>query len=229
MTTTAQSIIKDAVTIAQDVTSVRWKIDEVCSFFNWAQKEVVAYRPDASQVRAAIPVVAGAKQTLPTGATKLIDVHADANGSAIRMVNRELLDLQSPTWRSTSAAVPKHFMYDVRTPTVFEVYPPASGSTTVDASYSTLPADISIATTGGTYSDVTGNLALADQFAGAVVDLILYRMFSKDAEYAANQERAQSHLSAAANSLGVEIKGTAAIIPTSPGSPNHPGASRATA
>lgn len=229
MTTTAQSIIHDCVTIAQDVTSVRWPIDEVCRYFNWAQKEVVNYRPDANQVRESIAIAAGAKQTLPAGALKLIDIHANSTGGAMRLVNREILDAQIQSWRTTSSSTPMHFMYDPRTPLIFDIYPPASGASTVDASYSKLPTDITVATTGGTYANVTGNLGLPDQFAGAVTDLILYRMYIKDAEYAGNAARAQAHLAAAANTLGVEIKGTVTVAPTTPGNPNHPGASRAVA
>ena len=227
MTITAQTIIQDCVTIAQDTTSIRWPIDEVCRYFNWAQREVVNYRPDANQVRENVAIVAGAKQTLPSGALKLIDVHANSAGGAMRLTNREILDAQMRNWRSTSAATPYHFMHDPRTPLIFEVYPPASGSSTVDASYSKLPTDITVAATGGTYTNVTGNLGLPDQFAGAVTDLILYRMYSKDAEYAGNAQRAQAHLASAANTLGVELKGTISVAPTSPGNPNHPGASSA--
>ena len=226
MTITAQSIAKNCVTIAQDPTSVRWPIDEVCEYFNWAQREVVQHRPDASQVRENVTVSAGAKQTLPAGAIKLLDIHANASGGAMRLISREVLDAQMRGWRSTSAAAPYHFMYDPRTPLVFEIYPPASGSTTVDASYSKLPTDISIATAGGTYTNVTGNLGLPDIFAGPVTDFILYRMYSKDAEYAGNMERAVAHYTAAANALGVELKGTIVAAPVTQANPNHPGASR---
>lgn len=230
MTTTASSIIKDAVTIAQDATSIRWPIDQVCSYFNWAQREVVIHRPDAKQVRAAVSLVAGAKQTLPANGVKLLDIHANASGGSMRLVNREILDAQLPSWRSmTQTAALKHFMYDARTPTVFEVYPPAASGTTVDASYGALPTDISLASSGGTYAEVSGSMDLPDQFAGAVLDLVLYRMYSKDAEYAGNAARATAHYAAAANTLGIEIKGTVAVAPTSPGNPNHPGASRAVA
>ena len=98
----------------------------------------------------------------------------------------------------------------------------------MDASYSLLPTGITEASAGGTYADVSGNMDLPDQFAGAVTDLVLYRMYSKDADYAGNAARAQAHYGAAANTLGIEIKGTVAVAPTSPGNPNHPGASRAT-
>lgn len=63
-------------------------------------------------------------------------------------------------------------------------------------------------------------------FAGPLIDYVLYRMFSKDSEYAGNAARAQAHYTAFANSLGMEIKATVAVAPTSAGNPNHPGASR---
>ena len=229
MATTAQSIIKNCVEIAQDKTSVRWPIDEVCQHFNWAQREVASIRPDASQTRGNVSIVAGAKQTLPAGAVKMIDLHANASGKAMRLVSREVLDATAPTWRSSSASAPTSWMYDPRTPLVFEIYPPASGPTTVDGTYATVPADIPVAAAGGTYTNVTGNLALPDLFAGAVTDFILYRMYLKDTEYADAGQRAAGHYASAMTALGAEVKGTAAVSPVVQSNPNHPSASRVVA
>lgn len=230
MTITAQSIIRRAVEIAQDATSIRWPISEVCRYFNDGQREIVLNRPDAKSTNATKALTTGSKQSLPTGGLKLIEVVRNTSGAAVRLTNREILDAQIPGWHSlTGVTAIKHFMYDPRDTTVFYVYPPAGAGASLEIVYSAAPTEISEAADGGTFTNVTGNMDLPDVFAGPMVDYILYRMYSKDADYAGNGQRAQGHYAAFANAIGMEIKATVSVAPTSPGNPNHPGASRAVA
>jgi hypothetical protein len=48
-------------------------------------------------------------------------------------------------------------------------------------------------------------------------------------QHAGNAARAATHYGTFANALGIEIKATVAVAPTSPGNPNHPAASMAAA
>jgi hypothetical protein len=228
MTTTAQSIIRRAVEIAQDVSSIRWPISEVCRYYNDAQREIVLQRPDAMATNAALTLAAGSKQALPAQGIKLIEVVRNTAGGAVRLTNREVLDAQIPGWHTlTGVTAIKHFMYDARDPKTFYVYPPAAGAgASLDIVYAANPTDIAEAADGGTFSTVaTTTFAMPEFFAGPMVDYILYRMYSKDADYAGNAARAQAHYAAFANALGLEIKATVMVAPTSPGNPNRPGAS----
>jgi hypothetical protein len=45
------------------------------------------------------------------------------------------------------------------------------------------------------------------------LNLVLFRAYSKDSEYAGNAQRAASYLAMVATSLGDEIKGTVAVQP----------------
>ena len=231
MASTAQSIIRRCVEIAQDMTSVRWPISEVCRYYNDGQREIVLQRPDALSTNAALSLTTGSKQALPSGGLKLIEVIRNTGGGAVRLTNREVLDAQIPSWHTlTGVTTIKHFMYDPRDPRVFYVYPPAGAGASLDIVYAKAPTDITEAADGGTFSNVaTTALELPEIFAGPLIDYVLYRMYSKDAEYAGNAARAQAHYTAFANALGMEIKATVTVAPTSPGNPNHPGASRAVA
>lgn len=231
MASTAQSIIRRCVEIAQDMTSVRWPISEVCRYYNDGQREIVLQRPDALSTNAALSLTTGSKQSLPSGGLKLIEVIRNTGGGAVRLANREVLDAQIPSWHTlTGVTTIKHFMYDTRDPRVFYVYPPAGVGASLDIVYAKAPTDIAEAADGGTFSNVvTAALELPEIFAGPLIDYVLYRMYSKDAEYAGNAARAQAHYTAFANALGMEIKATVVVAPTSPGNPNHPGASRAVA
>jgi hypothetical protein len=137
MATTAQSIIQRAVETLQDADSVRWSIAELVRYLNDGQREVIVFRPDSMSTNATVTCISGTKQSLPTNGVKLISVirnsAASSTKKAVRMVNRELLDVQSPGWHdSTSSVNIVHFMYDPRDPKKFYVYPPATTAAQID-------------------------------------------------------------------------------------------------
>ncbi|MCK7581011.1 MAG: hypothetical protein MZV65_38935 [Chromatiales bacterium] len=49
-------------------------------------------------------------------------------------------------------------------------------------------------------------IKLDDIYANAILDYVLYRAYSKDAEYAANAQRAALHYQAFTNALGVKTQ-----------------------
>lgn len=222
----AQHIIRRCVDTLQDSTSVRWPVAELVRYLNDGQREIVLHRPDAGLSSATITCVAGTKQAIPPNGSKLIEVvrNAKPGGTfrAVRMINKEILDAQIPNWHT---AAPQdevlHFMYDVRDPKVFYVYPPATTSTRLDITYSAYPTDIAEPPDGATYTAVTGDISVSDIYANALQDYILYRAYMKDSEYAGNAQRAQAHYAAFVNALGVEVKATVAVAPNPVGNPNR--------
>lgn len=230
MTIDAKSIVRRVVETLQDTTSVRWPIAELVRYLNDGQREVALYRPDALvTTELGYKLATGTKQTVPEGGSKLIDVPRNAaNGPAIRLINREILDAQLPNWHTVGTSVPiKHFMFDPRDPKTFYVYPAVAlagvGSETrkVDIVYSVMPDDVpEPGAANASWDDVTDSLHVPDIFANVVQDYMLYRAYSKDSDYAGNVQRAQAHYAAFANSLGIEIKATVAVGPVSVGNPN---------
>lgn len=224
MTVAAQSIIRRVVETLQDNTSVRWPVSELVRYLNDGQREIVMYRPDAMVTNAAVNLVAGSKQALPSNGTKLIEVVRNSGGTqrSVRMVNREILDAQSPNWHAiTGSTEILHFMYDPRDPKIFYVYPPAAASgAALDIVYAALPADITEPAAGATFTAVTGNISVPAIYGNPLQDYILYRAYSKDSEYAGNAARAQAHYGAFANALGIELKATVNFQPNPMGNPN---------
>jgi hypothetical protein len=226
MAITAQSIIRRAVETLQDPTSVRWPTNELVRYMNDGQREVALYRPDSMVTSATVTCVAGTKQALPANGAKLIEVirnsAATSAKKSVRMVNREILDSQTPGWHNLTGVVDiLHFIYDVRDPKTFYVYPPATTSAQLDIVYSAYPTDITEPADGSLYTAVTGNIALPDIYGNALLDFILYRAYSKDSEYAGNAQRAQAHYAAFANTLGIEVRATVAVAPNPVGNPNR--------
>lgn len=219
MTIAAQSIIRRAVETLQDTTSIRWPVQELVRYLNDAQREVVLYRPDSMVTNTTLTCTAGSRQSLPANGAKLIEVvrNAAATGTkrAVRMVNREILDAQTPGWHSITGAVDAlHFVYDPRDPKTFYVYPPALATTQLDIVYAAYPTDVTEPADGALYTAVTGSISLPDIYGNALLDYVLARCFMKDSEYAGNAQRAQAHYQLFATALGVELKGAMSFAPT---------------
>ena len=239
MPITAQSVIRRAVETLQDNTSIRWPVGELVRYLNDGQREVVMHRPDALVKNATVTLAAGTRQRLGTGTgaggvgasqfpAKLIEVVRNSGGNKrpVRLVIREILDAQLPGWHALTGVTDiMHFMFDPRDPLTFYVYPPAAETgAALDVVYGAYPTDVAEPTSGD-YTAVSGNIDLLDIHGNALLDYILYRAYSKDSEYAGNAQRAVNHYTAFMNALGVEIKATLAVAPTTRGNPNHPGAS----
>jgi hypothetical protein len=230
MTIAAQSIIHRATDLLQDQTSVRWPANELVRWLNDAQRAVVKVRPDAMNTTATFRCSAGTRQSLKSvtaaaGAAaltpapaKLIEITrnmaATSLKKAVTEVARGIMDAQTPSWHNLTATVDvQHFMFDPRDPTAFYVYPPTTILAELEVMYSAYPTDITEPAAGTTYTDVTGNLSLPDIYADDILNLILYRAYSKDSEYAGNAERAGAYMQMVTSSLGAEIAATMAVKP----------------
>lgn len=223
MTIAAQSIIRRATDLLQDQTSVRWPVNELVRWLNDAQRAIVKVRPDSMNTTTTLTLVAGSRQDLDSAnltpaPSKLIEITRNmATASAkkaVRLVPRQILDAQTPGWHALPGTVDiLHYMYDPRDPKTFYVYPPAITSAQLEVMYSAYPTDVTEPAAGALYGDVTGNLSLPDIYADDVLNLILYRAYSKDSEYAGNAERAGVYLNVVTASLGAEIAATMAVKP----------------
>lgn len=190
-TVTAQTIADRATLILQDAGNVRWTAAELLGWINDGQREIFVHRRDASSRVTATLLVAGTKQTLPADGVLLLDIKRNAGvagttfGAPVRRTSMDLLDAVSPGWHTaTASATIKNFMYDQRTPTVYYVYPPASAPTYVELEYAANPAQVAA------LGDVIG---VADDYANALLDYVLFRANAKDHEDDNAMARAQAH------------------------------------
>jgi hypothetical protein len=224
-TITVASILTKVSTILQDPTNIRWPTDELILWLNDGQREVALYKPNAFVINAAVICITGTKQTLPAAALSLIDVvrnmgtNGTTPGNAIRAVSREILDSQVPNWHSsTASAVTKHFVYSALDSKTFYVYPPqpASSQGYLELVYIAAPTD---ATSGST-------ITIDDIYVTGLINYILYRAYSKDAEYANNTALANSYYQQFQGLLQGKVTAEAASNPNqalAPFNPNLPG------
>lgn len=214
MAYTAANFVQRFMDVTMDQTNVRWTAPEIIRYANDGQRDIAMYRPDAITTDAVLTTVAGSKQTLPSGATKLI--HITRNGSTGRVVTpikREMLDASTPLWHNTTqAATILHYMYDERDPLHYYVYPPSNGSATLQGVYANVPTDITTPSSDF-LAGVSGNISVGDIFVNALLDYTLFRAYSKDSDDIGNMERAAKHYALYANALGIEAKATQMYSP----------------
>ena len=226
-TITAQQIIDKVEIILQDSTNVRWAESELLGWLNDGQREIVLLRPESYAKNESKQMTAGTKQALPATGVMLIDVvrnmgvNGSTAGNAVRVVTREIMDSQNPAWHAeTPAAAIKHFMFDPRDPKNFYVYPPSDGTTYIEIVYAAAPTDVNA---------VGNTITLDDIYMGPLIDYILYRAYSKDAEFAANATLASAHYQMFTNALtakGANIMANNPNISTTPFNPNVPGGAK---
>ena len=214
-------LVSRAQTLLQDTTSVRWPVLELQGWLNDSYRETVNLRPDANTATGEFTCAAGARQIVTTtfsSALRVIEVvrntaTTSAKG-AVRLVNRRMLDDQRRNWYAETPTVDiQHYMYDPRLPKEFLVYPPASTAARLEVVYSSVPL-AHMLTEAQLINPATADvIRIDDSYFNALLDYVLYRAYSKDAEYTANAQRAVAHYQAFQNALGVSAQTNAASQP----------------
>lgn len=215
------SLVNKAKTILQDTTSTRWPNDELIWWLNDSYREIILARPDANSENGTFKCAEGTRQTLdksPGGfpnSLRLLDVvrnvASDSRKRAVRLIDRSILDDQRREWHNEPHTINiEHFMFDERLPRSFLVYPPATAGAELEVIFSSVPADHDMTVTP------IETIRIVDSYANTMLDYILYRAYSKDAEYAANAQRAMAHYNAMTSALGVVTQVTAATSPKDP-------------
>lgn len=209
MSAAVSSLIEDLRIALQDPTGIRWSTPELVRYINRAQADVHRARPDTTATVKTVALRAGFRQTLPTEAASLMDIPSNTDGPAVTKVNKPMLDAVEPNWRRRSPSeTVVHFMHDLRTPRIYEVYPPVVSGGRVDLEFSAYPNPVVEVQQGG-YSD----LAIAPQWVPVLYHLTLFYAWAKDAEHAGNAALAAGHLARAEQMLGVDLQSTATVAP----------------
>lgn len=184
----AIDIINEALAVSHD-TGVRFPKPDWLKWLNAAQLAVVEKRPDSLVTNAAVNVVGGqSKQALPADGLRLIEVVNDVvTGKVIRIVPRDTLDVHAPTWH-TVVGDPEQYVYDLRDPKNYYIYPHPAAARSLNMIYSKAPNVIVISD----YDTDTSTIEVDDIYANYLLDFMLWRAYSKDSE-AGNLERALTH------------------------------------
>lgn len=186
----ASDIITRARDIIQDAGGHYWTVDELMRWLADARAEAYKLRPDLYEVTEDLPLTAGATQKLPNGSRWLFEVVSNVSAPRRRSVtvaDGKVLDRHRPSWRGQSGVAEiRHYLYDDRSPSQFEVYPPAREGVVVAVSYAKPPAATIAA---------NDELVPEGEHGASLTDFVLYRSFLKEADTVpAFFARATNHL-----------------------------------
>ena len=222
---TAQDILEAASGLLLDEGFVHWTLPELCRWLNFGLDAITLQKPSASAVTTGVPLVRGTLQTLPDGyASILRPVRNIAGPKADRMPRKRLtvvdepsLSAMNPAWDDEITCryqqQAKHVLFDEASPKTFYVYPGNDGTGVVEMVLSAIPAKV---TPSGIEDDIASYdmpIALDETYHDALVDYVMYRAYSKDAQFAGAQNRAALHYQQFANSLGIKVSAEANTSP----------------
>ena len=223
-TVTAGAIIDKAVIQLIDLSGVRWTRAELLKWLNDGLRQIVLMQPNAMNTPGAVQLVAGTRQLLPTGGWMLLGVYRNMGttgttpGRAVRIISRELLDAFNPSWHTdTTSAVTKNYIYDLQDQTAYYVYPPSTGTNYLEINYSLQPTDL---------TSESQAIPMFDVYQGPLLDYIMFRACTKDAEYAAGVALGQLYLTTFTSSTNVKTQSETTSSPELgllPRNPTMPG------
>jgi len=214
-------VISKAQTLLNDATGVRWPVLELQGWLNDAYREVVNFRPDSNATTGTYACVAGPRQQITSTfatATQLLDVVRNvASGAAkspVKLISRQTLDDMDRTWYGRTGAVTiERYAVDPRLPREFLVYPPAAVGAQLEIIYSSVPAAHTLTEAQLSNPATAEVIRIDDSFGNVLIDYVMYRAYSKDAEVSANTSRAVAHYQAFQNGLGAKGQVQAAAQP----------------
>ena len=188
----ASTIIDKAAVQLLDTGNTRWSRTELLGWLNDGQRQIVLLSPQTNNTVESIKLDEGTRQAIPAGGWKLLDVirymgtNGTTPGRAIRVVSQELLDATDPNWHSARKTnAPTNFVFDLQEQDVFYVYPPNTGNGYAQINYAKVP-------TGLTAENQA--IQLNDIYQTSLLDYVLFRANSKDAEYAPGLQLAASYM-----------------------------------
>lgn len=215
-------IIRRVEYVLQD-TNIRWPRIELQNWLNESYMAITLLRPDANAASGTFTCANGSRQVLTAefpSALRLLDVTrnlaATSTKKVIRLVARSVLDDQRPGWHAETGTVNiQHYTFDPRQPKEFFVYPPATTSAQIEVVYADAPGAHSL-TEAQLDPDGAGTevIKLDDIYMSPIIDWILYRAYSKDAEYGANEARAQGAYGAFNAAIGAKSQTDTAVSPS---------------
>lgn len=179
MTILASTIIAQVSEILQDEDNTRWLAENLLDWLNAGIRDAVTLKPSAYVRNESMPLVAGTKQSIPSGGITFMDVTRNMGadgatpGRVPRFIEKKIIDAENPNWHTDPAsATVMHYTFDERDPKHFYVHPkqPSVNPGRVEVVFSAVPAAI-------TDSQA---LPLDDIYANALIDYLLYRSYAKD-------------------------------------------------
>jgi hypothetical protein len=216
----------------------RWTSRELASWLNDAQRAIAKYVPTSCSRLDVVKLVPGTLQSIDLipsasvipgdglspfniagNALQSINRNMGVNGStpgkAIRITDRETMDVNDPNWHTVTGTAVSQYVFDPRTPKVFYVSPgvPSNTAVWVEISYLADPPNINVAGTYNWDGSDTTTISVDDKFEDDLVNYIMARAYLKDAEAAANAQQAMVAAEMFNNSINAQAAAVSGVNP----------------
>lgn len=230
----------------------RWTQRELVSALNDGQRAIAKYIPSSCARVDAVKLVSGTKQSIekilaasikPGDGSIATDVlghylqsvvrnmGADGltPGNAIRITDRETLDLNTPDWHTKTGSAVRQYTFDPRTPKIFYVSPgvPTAANLWVEISFLSNPVEIATSGDYGMNSSDTTKISIDDKYLDDLVNYTLARAYLKDAEFANNEQLANTAAQLFIGSINAQAAALTGVnpnlraLPFNPATPNQ--------
>lgn len=232
----------------------RWTQRELIAALNDGCKAIAKYLPSSCSRVDAIKLSPGTKQSidlilaanvLPGDGSTAANVagnylqsvvrnmgsNGSTPGNAVRIADREVLDVNAPDWHTKTGSTVSQYMFDPRNPKTFYVSPgvPASPNVWVEVSFLADPVEVSASGSYGMDGTDTTAIPIDDKYTDDLVNYILARAYMKDAEFATNAQQAAAAAQMFLGSINAQVTALTGVNPNLRALPFNPTASPATA
>jgi len=173
MTIAASVPINRAASTLLDPAHVAWSAAELLDYLNAAQRAVVQLKADAYTKIAAIPLVAGVDQVLPSDGLSVINLYRNTvSKRVVKQVGFESMNSWATDWAAeTPRADAYEWMADQRQPMRFQVYPPNDGTGSLTGVYGAMCPVL---------ASSADNIGLPDSYEPALYNGILHFAYAKN-------------------------------------------------
>jgi hypothetical protein len=204
VTLSAATIIDSATTTLLDPSGRTWPASEKLGYLNEALRATAFVKPDMYVVQVSVTPVAGEQQALPADGVALIDIPRNTGGRVITQVDKGLLDESNRFWpAATREVVVEHFTEDPRNPRKYVLYPPNTGTGTIDLIYGAVPPQVMYP---------TEEIDIPASYEAPLIQYVLARCYAKNSK---RQDLAKSAgcMQQWGSMLGVKSQGQVAVAP----------------
>ena len=199
MTVSVKHLLEQTATQLQDQNHERWPLSELLDYLNAGMREIIWLQPLAFRQWRILSLQQGPRQVF-TDAFQILDLTGNiqsgdyntgvVRGRALRRVSLDRLDLFSPNWLDSQAAVQaKEYALDTVDRQSFWVFPPNDGTGMIEARIIAKPQFLDEPANPddpASYDTMEANIEA--EYAPALVYYMLSRAWAKDADFAGNME-----------------------------------------
>ena len=207
-----QDIIDEVSGQLNDLDLITWDESSHLEYINAAMEMIVILRPDAFSVITTMQMVAGAKQSIPASALRLLDVKRNmgtdglTSGRNVHVVDESSLDLFDFNWSNATAVEEvKNFTYDERVPNDFYVDPPSDGNGHLEIAISRTPTRVTA---------VGDTLVLKDIYRNQIIQFCMFRAYAVEVDSASSQRRSGIHEASFYQMMGKKFQRDVSFSPS---------------